>query len=98
VACPGDNIHFETILEAGRMPTLTLKKVPARLHARLKRQAAEHRRSLNQEAIECLDKTLPPEPLDPEKFLAEIRAFRERNQKIYVTQKELNRAKRWGRL
>jgi plasmid stability protein len=79
------------------MPTLTIKRLPARLHARLKRQAAAHRRSLNSEAIECLEKSLPGEPLSPEEFLAEIRAFRERNKKIFVTQKELNRAKRWGR-
>jgi plasmid stability protein len=80
------------------MPTLTIKKLPAKLHARLKRQAAAHRRSLTQEAIQCLEKSLPGEPLRPEEFLAGIRAFRERNKKIYITEKELNRAKRWGRL
>ncbi len=36
------------------MATLTLKNVPDDLYRRLKEQAAAHRRSLNQEAIECL--------------------------------------------
>ncbi|MFB3922882.1 MAG: hypothetical protein ACE145_14250 [Terriglobia bacterium] len=79
------------------MPTLTIKKFPARLHARLKKQAATNRRSINSEAIVCLERALPAELLDPEEVLAKIRAFRERNKKIFVTQRELNRAKRWGR-
>ncbi|HEY5705787.1 MAG TPA: hypothetical protein VIS96_09460 [Terrimicrobiaceae bacterium] len=37
------------------MPTITLKKVPAKLHARLKAQAKAHKRSLNQEAIVCIE-------------------------------------------
>ena len=80
------------------MPTLTIKKLPARLHTRLKRQAAAHRRSLNSEAIECLEKGLVSPPTDPEEFLAHIRAFRERNRRIFVTEKDLRKAKNWGRL
>ncbi len=80
------------------MPTLTIKKLPARIHARLKRQAAEHRRSLNQEVIECLEKSLVSHPLDPQEFLATVRAHRDKLTRIWVTQKDLNRAKRWGRL
>lgn len=38
----------------GSMATLTLKNVPDDLYQRLKAQAAANRRSLNQEAIECL--------------------------------------------
>jgi len=36
------------------MPTLTLKRIPAPLHSRLKVRAALHGRSLNAEVIECL--------------------------------------------
>lgn len=80
------------------MPTLTIKKLPAKLHARLKKSAASHRRSINSEAIECLDKSLPSAPLDPREFLAHVRAIRERNQRIFVTEKDLRKAKNWGRL
>lgn len=42
------------------MPTLTLKNVPAHLHRRLKLQAQEHKRSLNREAIFCLEHSVGP--------------------------------------
>ncbi|MBZ5542666.1 MAG: Arc family DNA-binding protein [Acidobacteriia bacterium] len=79
------------------MPTLTIKKLPARLHTRLKRQAAAHRRSINSEAIECLEKALSEPALDPEAFLAHIRARRERNRNIYATERSLRAARNWGR-
>ena len=42
------------------MPTLTLKNVPAHLHRSLKLQALAHKRSLNQEAILCLEHAVSP--------------------------------------
>jgi plasmid stability protein len=79
------------------MPTLTIKKLPVRLHARLKRQAAAHRRSLNSEAIECLEKGLVSTPIAPEDFLARVREHREKLTRIWVTEKDLKKAKNWGR-
>lgn len=38
------------------MPTLTLKDMPARLHSTLKKRAQRNRRSLNQEALYCLER------------------------------------------
>jgi len=61
--------------------SLTLKNVPARLHQILKEQAREHKRSLNREAILCLERTLlgaeggsaslldPPAPVSAGAFL-----------------------------
>ena len=40
------------------MPTITLKNVPKSLHVKLTKRAAVHKRSLNQEAIVCLEETL----------------------------------------
>jgi antitoxin FitA len=60
------------------MPTITLKNVPAKLHARLKAQAKEHKRSLNQEAIVCIESAIRSESPDPERFLAEIHGLRDR--------------------
>ena len=43
------------------MPTtLTLKNIPDSVYARLKRSAEQHRRSLNSDAIVCLEAAMPP--------------------------------------
>jgi plasmid stability protein len=58
------------------MATITLKNVPEEVHAALKRQAKLHKRSLNQEAIVCIEKTLHNGERDPLQILAEIRKLR----------------------
>ena len=40
------------------MATLTIKNVPEKLHKRLKESAVQHRRSINSEAISCLENVL----------------------------------------
>jgi plasmid stability protein len=40
------------------VPTITLKNVPKSLHGKLTKRAKAHKRSLNQEAIACLEETL----------------------------------------
>ncbi|MGD0698122.1 MAG: Arc family DNA-binding protein [Terriglobia bacterium] len=82
------------------MATLTIKNVPRELHKRLKKSAERHRRSMNSEVIALLEQDLMSRPVDPEKFLAEVRAARERTAAetgIYVTEKDLRKAKNWGR-
>jgi plasmid stability protein len=58
------------------MRTITLKNVPEAVHKALKRQAKHHKRSLNQEAIFCLDQALSPAARDPQTFLEEVRRLR----------------------
>lgn len=48
--------------------TLTLKNLPDELHARLSAAAKRHRRSLNQEAIVCLESGLGAPPLRRSEF------------------------------
>lgn len=58
------------------MPNLTLKKIPVKLHAELKRRAAAARRSLNSEAILCLEQALAEPPasrVDPAAFIRQVR-------------------------
>jgi hypothetical protein len=43
---------------ASGMPTITLKNVPKPLHAKLLKRAKAHKRSLNQEAIACIENAL----------------------------------------
>lgn len=82
----------------GCMATLTLKNVPDDLYRRLKEQAAAHRRSLNQEAIECLGNAIPGERPDGDERLRALRRFQESLDKSYsVTDDEIDRWKREGR-
>ncbi len=80
------------------MPNVTLKKVPAQLYTQLKKSALRHRRSINGEAIVCLEKGLFGEPVDPESFLREVRALRKRIKRVYATERELRAAKNQGRI
>jgi plasmid stability protein len=57
---------------------LTLKNVPDELHARLKEQAVRNRRSLNAEAIHCLERGLGTVVIDPSELRHRLRVVRER--------------------
>lgn len=59
------------------MPTtLTLKNIPDDVYERLKAAAAIHRRSLNSEAIICLELVLVPQRAAPGERLARARELR----------------------
>ncbi len=59
------------------MPTtLTLKNIPDDVYARLKSAAEMHRRSLNSEAIVCLEAALLPTRPSPAERLAKARELR----------------------
>ena len=61
--------------------TLTLKNIPDDVYRRLKLSAETHRRSLNSEAIVCLESALTPARLPPSERLARARALR--NQRAF---------------
>jgi len=79
------------------MATLTIKNIPVKLCKRLKESAAQHRRSIDSEAISCLEKVLMANRGDPQEFLAEVRALRERMPRMYITDEFLRAAKNDGR-
>ena len=59
------------------MPTtLTLKNIPDEVYERLKTAAEAHRRSLNSEAIVCLEAVLIPTKMTPGDRLARARRLR----------------------
>ena len=59
------------------MPTsLTLKNIPDEVYRRLKASAESHRRSLNSEAIVCLESVLVPGRQPVSERLARARALR----------------------
>jgi plasmid stability protein len=56
--------------------TLTLKNIPDDIYERLKRSAELNRRSMNSEALVCLEAALVPAPVSPTERLARARALR----------------------
>ncbi len=79
------------------MPNLTLKGIPDDLYALLKRRAAEHRRSMNAEALVCLERALGAVPTDPAALLTRADAVRERVTGRPFTVEEIREARRSGR-
>jgi plasmid stability protein len=60
-------------LEKAMPTTLTLKNIPDEVYDRLKLAAEAHRRSLNSEAIVCLEAVLTPTRIAPGERLARAR-------------------------
>jgi plasmid stability protein len=58
------------------MATITLKNIPEPLHEALKMRALSHRRSLNSEAIDCLERVVLGKPIDVPAFLSRVRSLR----------------------
>jgi len=79
------------------MATITLKNVPEDVHAALKERAKRHKRSLNQEAIFCLDLALGRSSRDSQTLLNEIRNLRSRISMKRVDLDWIDSAKRQGR-
>ncbi|MBI4694142.1 MAG: Arc family DNA-binding protein [Gammaproteobacteria bacterium] len=80
------------------MPTtLTLKNVPDDVYERLKAAAEMHRRSLNSEAIVCLETVLAPVKLAPSDRLARARQLRAALGTRKFRARDIDLAKRQGR-
>jgi plasmid stability protein len=58
------------------MTTITLKNIPDPLHAALRRRAASNHRSINREAIDCLEQVVLGRPVSADALLARIRRNR----------------------
>lgn len=80
------------------MPTtLTLKNIPDDVYQRLKASAETHRRSLNSEAIVCLEAVLLPGRADPSERLARARALRAALLETKFRARDIDVMKREGR-
>lgn len=78
--------------------TLTLKSIPEDVYERLKASAEAHRRSLNSEAIVCLETVLLPGKMTPSERLARARALRASLPQGKLRAKDIDALKRAGRL
>ena len=80
------------------MPTtLTLKNIPDEIYVRLKASAEGHRRSLNSEAIVCLELVLLPGRATAEEVISRARSIRDSLPKGKFTAKDIDAFKRDGR-
>ena len=84
-------------LESLMPATITLKNIPDEVYFRLKAAAESHRRSLNSEAIVCLEAVLLPGRTTAEEVIARARAIRETLPKGKFTAKDIDAYKREGR-
>lgn len=79
------------------MATITIKGIPDEIYGLLKANAAAHRRSINHEAIWCLERALTSGVIDPDEFLVKADAMRKRLNLRPLTEKKLKSAKAMGR-
>jgi len=80
------------------MPTtLTLKNIPDEVYLRLRTSADTNRRSLNNEAIVCLESMLLPGRIHVNERLARARALRAALPRGKFLTKDINAYKREGR-
>lgn len=80
------------------MPTtLTLKNIPDAVYERLKAAAELHRRSLNNEAIVCLEAVLLPNRAAPNDRLTRARELRASLPQGPFTAQDIDALKRAGR-
>lgn len=80
------------------MPTtITLKNIPDELYERLKASAESHRRSLNGEAIVCLEAVLLPGRIPVGERLARARALRATLSEERFRSRDIDSFKRAGR-
>lgn len=77
--------------------TLTLKNIPEEVYERLKLSAQTHRRSLNSEAIVCLEAVLLPNRLPPAQRLARARELRAALPEAKFRARDIDIVKRQGR-
>jgi plasmid stability protein len=80
------------------MPTLTVQNVPSALHAKLKRRAERHHRSLNDEVLAVLEDAAgsAEQPDDRQALIERIRKEREDGPTITADPDELKRMMREG--
>ena len=79
------------------MPNMTIKNVPDDLYEKLKENAREHGRSINNEVIFCLKRAVGGGRIDPEAFLARVDALQRELSLPPLTDKILRKARDEGR-
>ncbi len=80
------------------MHSITIKNIPSELYEKLKNKARENRRSINNEVIQCIDRSLRNHRIDAEEFISRIESIHRKYTLPRVTPKDLKEGIRKGRL
>ena len=80
------------------MRNITIKNIPEDLYEKIKRNANANRRSLNQEIIVCIEKSVIGEEVSPEQLIENARRLRKKTASHYLKNEELNQIKGYERL
>jgi len=80
------------------MPNITLKNIPPDVYQQIKQAATQHRRSLNNEILICLERSFSTKKQEEATILAKARVLREKTKGHVITDEELLQAKSEGRL
>ena len=80
------------------MHSITIKNIPPDLYEKLKEKARVNRRSINNEVIHCIDRSLRSHRLDPEEFIAQIESIHRKYTFPRITPKDLKEGIRKGRM
>ena len=76
--------------------TMTIKDIPDAIYERLRASADAHQRSMNSEAIVCLETVLQPRRVNADEQLSRIRELRA-SLNFAVTAEDVDTLKREGR-
>ena len=79
------------------MTAVTLKNVPVELYERVKQNAKANHRSINNELINIIERSVMPQPLDVQAWLEKARQLRETTSHYAVSDEELTRLKNEGK-
>jgi plasmid stability protein len=79
------------------MTTFTIKNIPPSLYEKLKKSAERNRRSINNEIIVCIEKSVQSQALDTNQILAKARKLRSLTNAMPITDDELINAIEDGR-
>ena len=81
------------------MPSLTIKNIPKEVLHQLRRSATKNRRSINREAIVCLERSLgqKPQRVDGDIFLAKARELRKLTEAHPLAEEDIRAAIQEGR-
>lgn len=79
------------------MYAINLKPIPKPLYEQLKQRAKENRRSLNSEALACLEQAVMPTKIDPDAVFARVDAILKEIKITPPTDAMIRRARNKGR-
>jgi tRNA/tmRNA/rRNA uracil-C5-methylase (TrmA/RlmC/RlmD family) len=81
----------------GAMHTFTVKNIPSDLYEKLKQLAKANRRSINNEIIVCIERSVSSQLVAPEAILTRARRLREKTLDFPISDEEFTQAKVAGR-